>query len=356
MLLVIPIPIPFPTPGRAGFDIAVHAGHPPGARVRSSHVWRRLLPVLLLIALGPSAAQPVLSVGGELSAGYDSNPAQSAGGPGLAFIRAALDAAQAHRLGNADLTLGVNAWYRDYEADNDSYRLSAVLDWTRLTAAGAGQLGLSAAGAVYRDALVAADERNEAALTLRYDHTLTARDAVAATAEVRWLAYRNASLPWAGRPGSGAGNGFGGPPSASSERRGKAEPEGRDDRLAGLELGARHHWSPKVESLISVVYARNHSPVPVEAYTRAGVGLSVRAEPVAHWRVQAGIGWSRTRYDRAPRRRERTDFQHDVGVAVSRALGDSAVFCGVDWLRSDSTIGERSFRQTVTECGLSHAF
>ncbi|AFL75787.1 hypothetical protein [Thiocystis violascens] len=163
---------------------------------------RTLACALCLFANGPVMADPALRLDGEIDVGYDSNPAQSDTGPALAFMRYAFDLARQTRLIGAALTVGASGWYRDNEADNDSSRLTLGADWSRTIAEGAGQLTLALAGSAYRDALVPADSRNEAALTLRYDHTLTARDTLGLTVESRRLAYRDASLPWSGRPGS----------------------------------------------------------------------------------------------------------------------------------------------------------
>lgn len=312
---------------------------------------RRIAWPLALLAACPVMADQAMRLGGEVTAGYDSNPAQSHDGPELAFAQYAFDAARQTRLGESDLTVGVSGRYRDYEAANDNYRLTLHADWAHETAQGAGLVTLSVAGAAYRDALVPADERDEAALAVRYHHTLTARDTLGLIGEVRRLAYRNPSLPWAGRPGSGFDV-----QSSGRSARGRGVAVRRDDWLSGLELDATHHWSPTLSTLFSLVAARRDSPVPVDAYDRHGVGLLVRVEPMAAWRLEMGLGWSRTRYDQAPRQLERDDIQRTAGLALRRTLGPREIFCGVDWLDSDSTISERSFQQRVTQCGLAWSF
>ncbi|NEV64551.1 hypothetical protein [Thiorhodococcus minor] len=154
---------------------------------------------------------------GAVSLGYDSHPAQSRDGPELAFSRDSLDLSrrvpwQASRLG-----LSVGGWYPDYEADNDSYRLTLRSDRSHDLWEGMGLLRLGLEGAAYRDALVPADARDELAFSARFARILGARATVGLTAEARRLDDRNASLPWAGRPGAspsrqGRGQGPGAPP------------------------------------------------------------------------------------------------------------------------------------------------
>ncbi|MBK1717841.1 hypothetical protein CKO27_09340 [Thiocystis violacea] len=314
---------------------------------------------LLLCWVGPALAEQPLSLGLEVTTGYDSNPAQSEAGMGLFFAQYAFDAARRMRLGGADLTFAASGWLRDYEAANDSHRLALRTDWSRATAQGAGLMTLSLAGAAYRDALVPADERDEAALTLRYDYILTARDTLGLMGETRRLAYRNASLPWSGRPGSSPRDHPSGSSNSSSNSSGRGrevEAVRRDDWLSGLGIDVTHHWSPVLATVFSLAGARRDSPVSAEAYDRHGLGLVMRIEPAASWRLELGLGWSRTRYDQAPRQQEREDIQRTLGLAVRRNLGRSEWFCGLDWLDSDSSIAGRSFRQEVTECGLAWSF
>ena len=108
--------------------------------------------------------------------------------------------------------------------------------------------------------------------------------------------------------------------------------------------------------MLSFALVRHDSPLPVEAYRRSGVGLMVRFDQVRRWNLEMGLGWSNSRYDRAPRRQEREDIQWTAGVAARRPLGSSELSCSLTWLDSDSTLVARSFRQQVTQCGLSWSF
>ena len=328
---------------------------------RSSALLSPLSLGLLLLVLGAGAglasAEPAIEVSGDLGAGFDSNPAQSREGPELAFIRHALELSRQWSLAGSELALGVDGWYRDYEADNDSYRTNGTLDWGMATAQGAGRVAFSISGALYRDALVPADERDEAALGWRYRHLLSARDTLGLSAEVRRLAYRNPSFPWEGRPGS---VGRQGASKDSRDRRGAVATR-RDDDLLGLVLDVTRHWSPSVSTQLSLAHARCDSSVGTQSYDRHGLAVLLRLEPVERWRLELGVGWSLSRYDQASRQREREDRQRSLGLAVRRGLdgrgpGARELYCSLDWLDSDSTIDERAFRQQVTQCGLAWSF
>ncbi|MBK1724459.1 hypothetical protein [Thiocystis violacea] len=169
---------------------------------------------------------------------------------------------------------------------------------------------------------------------------------------MRRLAYRNASLPWSGRPGSGDG-GYG---SGRTSGAGNAVATRRDDDLWGLGLDLSFAWSADLSTLVTLSGARCESPVPADAYWRGGTALLVRWVPEPNWRLELGLGWARTQFDRAPRRIQRRDDQLNAGLAVRRAVGQGEWFCSLDWLGSDSTFEPAAFQQQVTTCGFAWSY
>jgi len=314
---------------------------------------------MLLFSCQTSADDIELS--GEASVGYDTNPAQSHASEDLAFAHIALGAVKTLNLEQSDLRFALDGWYRDYEADNDSYRLSLGSAWSRPIARDRGLLTLSVSGAIYRDALVPADARNEGALTLRYDHILNARDTVGLSAEVCRLDYRNPSLPWSGRPGSGSGRQNSGgccKPSARQgpRRRSAALEQRRNDQRSTIALDAIHAWSPTLSTRITLAHARNASTVALESYDRNGIGLLAQFMLNNAWRLESGLGWSRSDYSHAQRRLERRDEELNAALVIRHRRGARELFCSLDWIDSDSTIDVHSFRQQVAQCGMAWSF
>jgi hypothetical protein len=311
---------------------------------------------------GIALADGAFELDGALGLGLDSNPAQSHSGSALAFARYAVEALRSWSSDDDTLSLGGGGWYRDYEGPNDAYRLNLLTEWSRETGSGRGLWRFSLAGVAYRDALVPADARNEAAFGLRYDQLLSARHTLGLSVETRRLAYRQASLPWAGRPGAGASSSADRDGGSQGTDRGRgAVAVRRDDQRLRLGLDFTRHWSPGVSTRLALFYVDNDSPVHIEGYQRPGVDMRWRLEPNDIWRLEAGVGWSLTRYDAAPRRQEREDRQLSLGLAVHRSLGDlgwrEAEFqCALDWLDSESTLEAYAFRQWVTQCGWFWSF
>jgi len=97
---------------------------------RRTHARCCTLP-LALLAAGPILAAPLSgALEGDVSAGYDSNPAQSHEATGLAFARYVFTAEQPIGLGRADVSLGASGFYTDYEAANDNCRFALNADWS----------------------------------------------------------------------------------------------------------------------------------------------------------------------------------------------------------------------------------
>ncbi|MTW20542.1 hypothetical protein [Allochromatium palmeri] len=311
---------------------------------------------------GVALADGAVELDGTLGLGLDSNPAQSHSGSELAFARFAVEALRSWSSDADSVSLSGGGWYRDYEGPNDAYRLNLLTEWSRETESGLGLWRFSLTGVAYRDALVPADERNEAVFGVRYDHLLSARHTLGLRIDTLWLAYRQASLPWAGRPGAGALSSTGrGGSSQETDRGRNALAVRRDDQRLRLSLDFTRYWSPGVSTRLALFYADNASPVRIEGYQRPGVDIRWRLEQNDAWRWEAGMGWSLTRYDAAPQQQEREDRQISLRLAVNHSLGylgwrEVEVQCALDWLDSESTLEAYGFRQWVTQCGWFWSF
>ncbi|MBN2885241.1 MAG: hypothetical protein JXM75_00840 [Chromatiaceae bacterium] len=254
------------------------------------------------------------------------------------------------------LSLGASGWYRDNESANDAYRLDLLGAWSRESASGRGLWQLDLSAGAYRDALVPADERDEVAIGLRYDHLLSARQTLGLSAELRRLDYRHVTGPWAGRPGSAPN-----PESArASDLKNGARNQGqsarpREDRALTLGLDLTQYWSPDLSTQLALTYAANESSVRLEGYRRPGLTGLMRWDLSDLWRLEAGAGWLLSRYGANPREREREDRQLSLNLSVFHRLARSAAEwqCRLEWLDNDSTLADYSFQQWVTDCGLS---
>lgn len=306
---------------------------------------------------------------GSIALGFDSNPAQMTTGSELAFARYAIEAWRAWSASHGQVfSLGGRGWYRDYEAANDAYRLDLIGEWSRESASGLGLWQLDLSAGAYRDALVSADERDEAAIGLRYDHLLSARYTLGLSAEVRRLDYLHVTLPWTGRPGSasnsrsgsGSGSGANRAPSLGETGRNRRSQSARqrDDTRLEFGLDVTRHWSPGLSTRVALTHAENDSSVHLENYRRPGLSGSVQLDPSEDWQLEAGVSGSFTRYTGTHSHLEREDRRFGLSLAVRHRLaqraGDGAEWqCRIEWLDNDSTLADYSFQQWVTECGLS---
>ena len=132
--------------------------------------------VILLCLLLPVSRSEALDLLAELTAGYDSNPALSDPSDGSGFSVYGLGAMHMFVLPE-DLTLelSVEGRYQDYWSVEDNYRLQAGTALSYVMAEGRLLPALIGEVAVYRDALIEADDRNQAMVGIRADWILSNR-------------------------------------------------------------------------------------------------------------------------------------------------------------------------------------
>jgi len=283
----------------------------------------------------------------QIMLGYDSNPAQTQTPAGAAFASYAAGIENERYIDGSAWGLSLNAWYRDYEGMGDSYRTNLLGSWSTETEDGLGRVTLSIEGNLYRDALVPADERNEAALALGWSRSLSARDDFTIETAVRWLAYRNESLPWQGRPGAATANRS----PRGAEREGSLAAVRRTDRIASLDLHSAHYWTPTISTSVDLYLARRDSPVRLEAYRQLGAGLSLRLTPATDWQLDLALDGYGRQYDRAPRQLERNDKRLGAALVLRRKMDAGELSCGLETSHNRSNISTKSFRQWVSQCG-----
>lgn len=335
---------------------------------RTSGFGRVVLAAVIALPGAAAAEWKSPQLDATLSAGFDSNPAQRADGPGLGFAQLALGLLQQLPAG---LSLENDLWWRDYAGDNDSGRLDIRGVFSRNV--GDAQIDLWAAAGWYRDRLVVTDERNETAVAARYRRTLNARFDMALFVERRWLAFLHPSRPWAGRPG-GVSPGLNGQtpgspqtrswPTVTGERaagrdRGRHRrfsTQRRSDRLDQVALEASWFAAPNVSLTLALESAWRQSSITLDAYAQRGVWGALSLDPSPAWSLQVEAGWSRFDYTQAPRNLARVDAQRWAGLELRRWLSDSAVFCTLDAVDSRSTIAAEAFSQWVSACGWQHRF
>lgn len=306
---------------------------------------RRGWSVVAILVVSPLSA--VADLSGRLSLGYDTNPAQRRHAEALVFGGYQWSALRHFDLESTDLEIRFDGEYRDYQGANDNFLLGLRGDWSRALGDGGDRVVLSFEADLYRDHLVPADEREEAAAGLRYDGLLSARSEFALGAEWRWLGYRNASLPWAGRPGGSNGG--------AGLRPGQ-RPVRRDDRLGTLSAEYRYFAGPASEAVFSAHYARLQSPVGQEAYRELGAGVGAAWQPSPGWGLELAADCYRRNYGQGRSRRQRDDDRFVLGASLKRILGDNELQLGFSQVRNESNVRSKTFDQWVAEFGIARTF
>jgi hypothetical protein len=327
---------------------------------------RRAARLVLLLWSLPTVVfggQPSQDVRVELEAGvgYDSNPAQVRAAQGAAFANLDLGlAGPPMATTRGELGWRIDAWYRAYEGMGNTGRIALSGSWDRILEPAATTLAVSTEAVIYRDEIVPTDSRNEVALRAQLDGILTPRLDLMGFGEVRWLDYLDPAFPWEGRPGPGRrgalrmGAGAGERSLLPPEWRGGLKH--REDWQATLGLEGRWHVSAKSSAALAAVCVSDRSTIEPDGYNGCALDLSWRVSPAPKWQVQIVAGGSQTLYERTRSGFRRQDTGYAIGAALERDLGAAAVRCELQILDNQSNVAIKSFRQTVTQCGLVWQF
>ena len=334
----------------------------------------------------PSEAVDLLA---ELTAGYDSNPALTDPSDGSGFSVYGLGAQHSFVL-SEDLALHLSAEgrYQDYWSVGDNYRLQAGTALSYVMADGRFLPSLIGEVAAYRDALIEADERNEAMAGVAADWILSNRLTLGFEQTFRWLSYLNWAKPFSGKgqgrngdngggggKGGGGGGGGGknssaatrsewvwaGPPSDQGKGNGelnKSYPP-RDNRLMVTGVDLDIFILPTLTGRVYGAYGNLNSSLDMESFREIQAGAALSWAPAELWLVGFEATWYRTQYYSVPENItsvRRINYSWSAGLQVSRFWGDMEFFGQAGWKSGDAPLDYESYTQTVIQCGLSYSF
>lgn len=319
---------------------------------------------------------------GELTAGYDSNPAlidpPEASGFSVYALRAGQPLILTDDLG---FELSVEGRYQDYWSVGDNYRLQVDGAMTYTLADGHFFPALIGEVAAYRDALIEADERNEAMLGIRAEWIISKRATLGFEQSYRWLNYLNWAMPFSGK-GQGGQDVQGGKKGGTStpdyqsdkgwgpllwspESSGKGKSPlyalypPRDNRLLSTGLNLDIFMTSSLTGQVYTSYGDLNGSLDMESYREIQAGASVSWAPAPEWLVVMEAAWFRTDYHKVPSTIAHVRETNDVwsaGFQVSRFWGDIELFGQAGWKSGDAPLNYESYTQTVIQCGLSYSF
>jgi len=293
----------------------------------------------------------------ELTGGYDSKPALTDPSEGSGFSVYGLGVGQSFGLAeNLDLDLLVEGRYQDYWNVEDNYRIQADGAITYALFDGRFLHALIGEGALYRDGLIDADERNEAMVGLRADWILSSRMTLTVEETCRWLDYLNWAMPFSGK-GQGrqdVSGGKGGRPSHAGFqdglRRGPSlsDPDfpakgksplntlypPRNNRLLSTGLSLALFIFPSLNGRFYAAYGDLNASLDMESYREIQAGAALSWSPAPEWLADV------------TRVRE-TDTIWSVGIQISRFWGDLELFGQAGWKSGDAPLDYESYTQTV---------
>ncbi len=278
----------------------------------------------------------------ELTAGYDDNAPLAATPQGSAF--AAYGLALQHVVPPSPESLAVEwhvvAHYRDYFRLPDTGRLTvgatlhASLFQDRL------QPAITAETTAYRDDMLPEEEHDEMLAAISMEWLISGRLTLDATQSWSRRQYRNP------QPMLGQGRGF------------RLPAPGRKDDHRRSEVAATLFLTPVLQSSLVMEYATNDSSLVRESYHRRGWAFSLIWTPTDTTEIVASAALQRDEFQGRGDGRQRTDTNLAFAWRLSRILGrdDRQFFLEVTWRDNESTLSTETYRQTVSQCGLSWYF
>lgn len=340
-----------------------------------------VIAVCLCLFVMPASAGAV-DLTSELASGYDSNPALIDPSEGSGFSLYAFRAGQPLSLTEAlALDLSVEGRYQDYWSVGDNYRLQADGSFTVALADGRFLPALVGEAAAYRDALIEADERDEAMAGIRADWILSKRVTLGLEQTCRWLRYRNWAMPFSGK-GQGGMDGrnaknsdhFSETPHSERGRspfRPEVEPPmrrrsplqtlypPRDNRLLSTTLDLDAFLLPSLTGRVFVEYGDLDASLDMESYREIVGGIALSWFPAPEWLVEMDAAWQRTDYHDVPETlthvRE-TNHVRSAGIQISRFWRGFEFFGHAGCKSGDAPLDYASYTQMVIQCGLSFSF
>ncbi len=314
----------------------------------------------------PASASAV-DLTAELASGYDSNPALIDPPEGSGFSLYAFKAGQPLSLTEAlGLDLSVEGRYQDYWSVGDNYRLQADGSFTVALADGRFLPAFVGEVAAYRDALIEADERDEAMVGIRTDWILSKRATLGLEQTCRWLSYKNWALPFSGKGQSGMNGERGRSPfhpetEPPKRRRSPIRTlyPPRDNRLLSTTLDLDAFLLPSLTGRVFVEYGDLDASLDMESYREIMGGMTLSWLPAPEWLLEIDAAWQRTDYHDVPETlihvRE-TNHVRSAGIQISRFWRGFEFFGQAGWKLGDAPLDYASYTQVVIQCGLSFSF
>ncbi|MBW1784730.1 MAG: hypothetical protein JRL30_28790, partial [Deltaproteobacteria bacterium] len=234
--------------------------------------------------------------------------------------------------------------------------------------------------AVYRDALVEADERNEAMIGISAKWIISSRLNLGFEQTYRWLNYRNWAKPFSGKgQGRKSDKGGKGGKGASSGVRmdlpGKTQPAAphsgqgksplntfyspRDNRLLSTALDLDIFISAPLTARVYAAYGDLNSSLDMESYREILAGVALSWFPAPQWLAGVEATWSRMEYHQIPKGMacvRSTNYIWSAELQVSRFWGNFEFFGALGWKSGDAPLDYETYSQTVIQCGLSYTF
>ena len=331
-------------------------------KLNKKRYWLLCLSGICLLWTMQAAA---LDMAFEVAAGYDDNVTRShdASGSGFGAYKISLGQPFLSKIKWLDGDAFMDVSYQDYFRVSDNYQLKTGGLLACSLADGRVLPSLMYEAKFYRDDEVEWDEMDEHRLEGQLEWLMSGRFTINIQQAWAWQSYCHpVEVQSCGRSSltkpqcamSQGGHAGGGNPSGHGNMTGKKqEIISRDDRLSQSGFRLTAYLSPNLEADVSLAHARLSSSVETESYRENSISLSMRWFPDDSWKISAMTSWKDADYPGSP---DRSDTGLALNLGVSCFINKYEIFVHAEWLDNDSSLDAESYRQVVTQCGVSLLF
>ena len=322
----------------------------PTASISAHDIFMRFFPILIVIPLLLPKIQmqaAAMDTAVEFAVGYDDNVTLSPISKNSAFARYQADLA-ANFLTDAaptDFKGYMGARYQDYFSAGDNYYVYAGGTVARPLAEGRLVPELYYEGTVFHDDELPEDSMSAHCLGGRLEWFPQARLIIGLQQSWCRQDYQNKENPEV--PDG---------PNGRKRQTDQEQSKSRDDRLSSTGLMLRYSFSPQTDAEILFTHDRASSSIERESYSENGLALSLFWTPLDHWLFSGSVGWGKADYDRSPQGVTRRDKTTRFGFEAARMINQYKLFFRLDHTDNDSSIAAETYKNMVTQCGVSCFF
>lgn len=127
----------------------------------------------------------------------------------------------------------------------------------------------------------------------------------------------------------------------------------QNDLLVSSDFGVQINCYSWLDIDLTALFGRLYSSIDFDEYNECGGAVSVNISPEKSWLVTLKTSQFKRKFTTD---KIRNDTFSSTGLIISKMTDKFEVFVDIDVMENSSTINEESYKQQVTQCGITYFF